>query len=243
MPQHQGRWVALTPLPSSQSAAFALVIGSVAVLAALLSNKPGASFILSIRDNMLASMLPSWVTGQLQRLAALRVPSADIPASASVICHKGAIRDLPAHAFAVLEGRAFSELRRGCDFVAYNGEAFRRLLGPQPVIRELHARSDAFAHEVSKCCHCRRCAQPPAPPVDVRRCRAGQLPCMCRGSTVGIWCHAHCSLRSRPCGALWQLNTVVAEQVSTNMPVALPSAALLSSPVYSCKSASAARHL
>ena len=164
MPQYQGRWVALTPLPSSQSAAFALVIGSVAVLVALLSNKPGAGFILSIRDNMLASALPSWVTGQLQRLAALRVPSADIPASAPVICHKGAIRDLPPHAFSVLEGRAFSELRRGCDFIAYNREAFRRLLGPQPVIRELHVRSDAFAHEVSKCCHRRHCAQPPAPP-------------------------------------------------------------------------------
>ena len=144
--------MALTPLPSSQSAAFALIIGSVAVLAALLSNKPGASFILGIRDNMLASALPSWVTGQLQRLAALRVPSADIQASAPVNYHQGTVQDMPPHAFAVLEGRAFSEMRRDCDFIAYNAEAFRRLLGPQPVIRELHARSDAFAHEVSKCC-------------------------------------------------------------------------------------------
>ena len=155
----------LTPLPPQQSAAFAVCVGSVAVLAAFLSNKPGASLNLSIRDSMLASALPSWVTGQLQRLSALRIPSADIPASAPILYHKGAMCDLPPHAFAVLEGRDFSEMRKGCDFIAYNGEAFRRLLGPQPVIRELHARSDEFAHEVSKSCVLRRWCTATSPPL------------------------------------------------------------------------------
>lgn len=195
--------MALTPLPSSQSAAFALFIGSVAVLAALLSNKPGASFILGIRDTMLASALPSWVTGQLQRLAALRVPSADIPASAPAICHNGVTHDLPPHAFAVLEGRAFSDLRRNCDFIAYNSEAFRRLLGPQPVIRELHARSDAFAHEVSKCCLRRRWCTASSGPLWVSAgAAAGQLPCLCRCATWVSSVRPRAACAALPCGAL-----------------------------------------
>ncbi len=93
-------------------------------------------------------MLPQWLTGQLQRLDATRVPSPDIPESASVVYHSGATRDLPPAAFAVLAGQDFDELRKGYDFIAYNPDVFRRLLGPQPVIRELQRRDTAFAHEV-----------------------------------------------------------------------------------------------
>lgn len=49
----------------------------------------------------------------------------------------------------MLEGKNLSEARKGFDFIAYNPTAFRQLLGPQPVVRELHRREDKFAHEVS----------------------------------------------------------------------------------------------
>jgi len=104
--------------------------------------------ILNTCKVMLASLLPQWLTGQLQRLDATRVPSPDVPESAAVVYHSGATRDLPPAAFAVLAGQDFDELRKGYDFIAYNPDVFRRLLGPQPVIRELHRRNSAFAHEV-----------------------------------------------------------------------------------------------
>ena len=62
---------------------------------------------------------------------------------------RGALRELPPHDFAVLEGKNLSEARIGYDFIAYNPTAFRQLLGPQPIIRELHRREDKFAHEAS----------------------------------------------------------------------------------------------
>lgn len=69
--------------------------------------------------------------------------------SAPTVYTRGAMRELPPHDFAVLEGKNLSEARQGYDFIAYNPTAFRQLLGPQPVIRELHRREDKFAHEVS----------------------------------------------------------------------------------------------
>ena len=69
--------------------------------------------------------------------------------SAPMVYTRGAMRELPPHDFAVLEGKNLSEARQGYDFIAYNPIAFRQLLGPQPIIRELHRREDKFAHEVS----------------------------------------------------------------------------------------------